>query len=50
LADDQKVGFFRLDRTTQTEESEIVDLKEMTKIIQQLLEVCVSKAGFQSAQ
>ena len=41
MADDLKVGFFSLDRATQTEESEIIDLKEMTEIIQQLLKVII---------
>lgn len=39
LADEQKIGFFSLDRTTQTEESEIIELKDMTNVIQQLLDV-----------
>ncbi|XP_071959250.1 uncharacterized protein [Antedon mediterranea] len=38
IADQQKVGFFRQDRATQTSDSEIVALKEMTSVIQQLVE------------
>ena len=39
LAEEQKIGFFSQDRCTQTEETEVIDLKEMTEIIEQLLEV-----------
>ena len=39
IADQQKVGFFSQDRATQTAESEIVNLKEMTDVIQTLLKV-----------
>ncbi|KAK7483245.1 hypothetical protein BaRGS_00025538 [Batillaria attramentaria] len=38
LADSQKIGFFSLDRNSQTEISEIVDLKEMTEVLQILLQ------------
>ena len=41
LADQLKIGFFSLDRATQTQASEIIDLKEMTQVIQQLLKVIV---------
>ena len=44
LADDLKVGFFSLDRTTQTEESEIVHLKQMTDVVQQLLQVSPTRS------
>ncbi|XP_071803475.1 uncharacterized protein [Asterias amurensis] len=37
IADQQKVGFFSQDRATQTERSDIVNLKEMTQDIQGLL-------------
>ncbi|XP_022086774.1 uncharacterized protein C10orf67, mitochondrial-like isoform X2 [Acanthaster planci] len=37
IADQQKVGFFSQDRATQTERSDIINLKEMTKDIQGLL-------------
>ncbi|XP_072021834.1 uncharacterized protein [Amphiura filiformis] len=37
IADQQKVGFFSQDRATQTIESEIVNLKEMTDVLQTLL-------------
>lgn len=39
VADEQKIGFFSLDRATQTEDSEILDLKQMTDIIRTLTEV-----------
>lgn len=42
LADEQKIGFFSLDRSCQTEETEIIDLKEMTKVITQLTEDAAS--------
>ncbi|KAJ8314138.1 hypothetical protein KUTeg_008699 [Tegillarca granosa] len=38
LADQHKVGFFSLDRCSQTEITEVVDLKEMTEVIQILLQ------------
>ncbi|XP_025096569.1 uncharacterized protein C10orf67, mitochondrial-like isoform X2 [Pomacea canaliculata] len=38
LADAQKIGFFSLDRASQTEVTEIVDLKEMTEVLQILLQ------------
>ncbi|XP_013416233.1 uncharacterized protein C10orf67, mitochondrial isoform X3 [Lingula anatina] len=38
LAEQRKVGFFRLDRPTQTEVTEIVDLQEMTEVLQTLLQ------------
>lgn len=38
LADSTKIGFFSLDRASQTETSEIVDLKEMTEVLQILLQ------------
>lgn len=47
LADQPKVGFFGLDRASQTDVTEIVDLKEMTEVIQILLQVnlyCVNLA------
>ncbi|XP_038049411.1 uncharacterized protein C10orf67, mitochondrial-like [Patiria miniata] len=37
IADQQKVGFFSQDRATQTERSDIINLKEMTEDIQGLL-------------
>ena len=40
IADDQKIGFFRLDRSTQTEVSQIVEIKELSDNVHQLLEVC----------
>ena len=39
LADQHKVGFFGLDRGSQTNVTEIVDLKEMTEVLQILLQV-----------
>lgn len=39
LADAQKIGFFSLDRTTQTEVTDIIQLKELTETVEQLLEV-----------
>ncbi|XP_077978479.1 uncharacterized protein LOC144433942 isoform X1 [Glandiceps talaboti] len=36
IADQQKVGFFSQDRASQTEQSEIVTLKEMTHVLQTL--------------
>ena len=39
LADVQKIGFFSLDRSSQTDVTEIVDLKEMTEVLQILLQV-----------
>ena len=33
------MGFFSLDRASQTETTEIVDLKEMTEVLQILLQV-----------
>ena len=39
LADAQKIGFFSLDRAVQTEESDVVKVKELTAIVEQLLEV-----------
>ncbi|KAK3108449.1 hypothetical protein FSP39_008186 [Pinctada imbricata] len=38
LADHHKVGFFTLDRCSQTEISEVVDLKSMTEVLQVLLQ------------
>ncbi|XP_053373303.1 uncharacterized protein C10orf67, mitochondrial-like isoform X6 [Mercenaria mercenaria] len=38
LADQHKVGFFGLDRASQTNVTEIVDLKEMTEVLQILLQ------------
>ncbi|XP_076464127.1 uncharacterized protein LOC143296192 isoform X2 [Babylonia areolata] len=38
LADVQKIGFFSLDRCAQTDVTEIVDLKEMTEVLQILLQ------------
>ncbi|KAL8615739.1 hypothetical protein ACOMHN_007492 [Nucella lapillus] len=38
LADVQKIGFFSLDRSAQTDVTEIVDLKEMTEVLQILLQ------------
>ncbi|GFO34239.1 golgin subfamily a member 6-like protein 22 isoform x3 [Plakobranchus ocellatus] len=38
LADSAKIGFFSLDRASQTEVTEIVDLKEMTEVLQILLQ------------
>ncbi|XP_048755761.2 uncharacterized protein C10orf67, mitochondrial-like isoform X2 [Ostrea edulis] len=38
IADQHKVGFFTLDRCSQTEVSEVVDLKEMTEVLQILLQ------------
>ncbi|OWF51040.1 Uncharacterized protein C10orf67 [Mizuhopecten yessoensis] len=38
LADQHKVGFFTLDRCSQTDVTEVVDLKQMTEIIQILLQ------------
>ncbi|KAL4222964.1 hypothetical protein ACF0H5_019005 [Mactra antiquata] len=38
LADQPKVGFFGLDRASQTDVTEVVDLKEMTEVIQILLQ------------
>ncbi|XP_046580568.1 uncharacterized protein C10orf67, mitochondrial-like isoform X2 [Haliotis rubra] len=38
LADQQKIGFFSLDRASQTEITEVVDLKEMTEVLQVLLQ------------
>merc|ERR1719239_945102 len=38
LADSNKMGFFSLDRASQTETTEIVDLKEMTEVLQILLQ------------
>ncbi|XP_072179120.1 uncharacterized protein [Diadema setosum] len=37
IADQQKVGFFRQDRAAQTVESEILELKQMTVVLQTLL-------------
>lgn len=39
IADQHKVGFFTLDRCSQTEVTEVVDLKEMTEVLQILLQV-----------
>ncbi|XP_070210551.1 uncharacterized protein C10orf67, mitochondrial-like isoform X4 [Littorina saxatilis] len=44
LADEQKIGFFSLDRAAQTEVTEVVDLKEMTEVLQILLQE-VAKLG-----
>ncbi len=41
LADKQKIGFFSLDRSTQTEVSEIVDVKDLTQLTLQLIQVCI---------
>ncbi|XP_048237169.1 uncharacterized protein C10orf67, mitochondrial-like isoform X3 [Haliotis rufescens] len=38
LADQQKIGFFSLDRASQTDITEVVDLKEMTEVLQVLLQ------------
>lgn len=46
LADQHKVGFFGQDRSSQTDLTEIVDLKEMTEVLQILLQVkCVMSAS-----
>ena len=37
LADQQKVGFFTLDRCSQTEVTEVVELKDMTEVLQLLI-------------
>ncbi|KAK7011700.1 golgin subfamily A member 6-like protein 6 [Biomphalaria glabrata] len=37
LSDQAKIGFFSLDRACQTEVTEILDLKDMTKVLQTLL-------------
>ena len=37
LADQHKVGFFTLDRCSQTEVTEVVELKDMTEVLQLLL-------------
>ncbi|XP_052248304.1 uncharacterized protein C10orf67, mitochondrial-like isoform X2 [Dreissena polymorpha] len=37
LADQHKVGFFGLDRASQTDVTEVLDLKEMTEVLQILL-------------
>ncbi|ELU02583.1 hypothetical protein CAPTEDRAFT_220477 [Capitella teleta] len=42
LADDQKIGFFSLDRCVQTEKSEILDIKELTYNIHELLDDAAS--------
>ena len=34
ISDQQKVGFFRQDRAAQTQESEILELKQMTIVLQ----------------
>ncbi len=39
ISGDVNIGFFSLDRATQTEESELQTLKVMTENIQQLLKV-----------
>ena len=49
IADHHKVGFFTLDRCSQTDVTEVVDLKSMTEVLQVLLQVsnfylCVLKA------
>ena len=46
LADSAKIGFFSLDRASQTEVTEIVDLKEMTEVLQILLQVHVNDYSF----
>ncbi|CAH1788787.1 unnamed protein product [Owenia fusiformis] len=38
LAEQQKIGFFGLDRATQTEVSEIIEVKELTEVLQELLQ------------
>ncbi|XP_059175355.1 uncharacterized protein C10orf67, mitochondrial-like [Physella acuta] len=38
LSDNTKIGFFSLDRSSQTEVSEMIDLKDMTKVLQTLLQ------------
>lgn len=38
LSDDHKVGFFSSDRQVQTGETEIVEIKELTSVVDQLLE------------
>ena len=39
LAESQKIGFFSLDRATQTHDTEIIDMKQMTESVHELLEV-----------
>ena len=39
LADDVKVGFFNLDRACQTEQTDIIQLKEMTDVLLALIKV-----------
>jgi len=39
LADEVKVGFFNLDRACQTQQTDIIQLKEMTNVLQVLIKV-----------
>ena len=42
LADQVRIGYFSMDRACQTEESEIIDLKETTNLMSNLVQVCQS--------
>lgn len=39
LADDVKVGYFNIDRACQTHQTDVVQLKEMTEVVQGLIKV-----------
>ena len=39
LADDVKVGYFNIDRACQTHQPDVVQLKEMTQVVQGLIKV-----------
>ena len=41
LADQVRVGYFSQDRSSQTDVSEIAQLKEMTVVLQNLVGVCI---------
>ncbi len=42
LADKLRIGYFKSDQTTQTEESDIVELKHVTGTIGTLVQVLIS--------
>lgn len=47
LASQHRVGFFLSDRSTQTKESDILDVKRVTHIIQTLIQVGNNYRGWQ---
>jgi len=47
IADQVRIGYFSQDRSSQTEVSEIAQLKEMTEVLQNLVRVSANHQTFQ---